>query len=179
MDLLSKVNGAVQAVTAKVAAQSAAVEAMMISGVEPEFIVGTDDRAGILRAGEILAGVAFWTATLLWDAWTLAVMQNRRGMPFQKQAIATLDNKVTDCCLRVHGQIQELTRPFQLTGEPRYADELDGPPFHGYCRTSTVLYISSYDDGLTAQMQDGAKTVLDERSRGIRKERHPANALLS
>jgi hypothetical protein len=51
---------------------------------------------------------------------------------YQKQAIATLDERTTDCCLRVHGQTQPIDEPFKLTGTPRYADEIQDPPFHWY-----------------------------------------------
>jgi hypothetical protein len=37
---------------------------------------------------------------------------------------------------------------------------------------------TSVDDGLTEEMQVSAEIVLDERSRGIFKKRHPANAYI-
>lgn len=178
LDLLSKVQTATAAIMAVADAQASTIQAMILAGIEPEMITGTDERQGVMKSGDVLAGLAYWTASLLWDAWTGHVTRAGKGRPFRKQAVAALDNRTTDCCLRVHGQIQDLDNPFELTGTPRYADHLDGPPFHGYCRTSTVLYIASFDDGLTAEMQDGADTILAEREKGIRKERHPANAFI-
>jgi hypothetical protein len=78
--------------------------------------------------------------------------------------------------LQVHGQIQPLDKPFRLTGTPRYADEMDWPAFHWYCRTSGVLYQEQYDDGLTERMRNGARTILNERADGIFIDRYPVDA---
>ena len=89
-----------------------------------------------------------------------------------------MDNRVTDCCLRAHGQVQPFDTKFQLTGYPRFADELAWTPFHWYCRTSVALYQPQFDDGFTDRLIDSAKTVLSERERGIFKARHPADAFV-
>lgn len=178
LDLLSKVQTATLAILAVADAQASTVQAMIQAGIDNDMITGTDERQGVMKPGDVLAGLAFWTASLLWDAWAGHVQTAGKGRPFKKQAVAALDNRTTNCCLEVHGQIQDLDKPFKLTGTPRYADELDNAPFHNFCRTSTVLYIASYDDGLTAEMQNGADTILAERDRGVRKERHPANAFI-
>jgi hypothetical protein len=59
---------------------------------------------------------------------------------FQKQAISAIDARTTQCCRNVHGQIQDLDRPFVLTGTPRFADRIQNPPFHHRCRTAVSLY---------------------------------------
>ena len=59
---------------------------------------------------------------------------------------------------------------------PAYACELDWPPFHAWCRTSVALYLPKFDDGLTARMEKSANIVLDERNKGIYRDRHPADA---
>lgn len=62
------------------------------------------------------------------------------GEVYQKQAIAAIDGRTTRCCLAVHGQIRELDEPFTLTGTPRYASQMQQPPFHYRCRTVIVLH---------------------------------------
>jgi hypothetical protein len=97
---------------------------------------------------------------------------------YQKQAIAAIDERTTDCCLRVHGQIQPLDEPFQLDGTPRYADEVQDPPFHWYCRSSETLYEETFEEiGIpTSEMEDAAAAELKAREDGTRQEIHPSHA---
>ncbi len=98
---------------------------------------------------------------------------------FQKQAIATIDERTTDCCLRVHGQVQPIDEPFELTGTPRYADEVQDPPFHWYCRTSEALYNPAFEEfGIpTERMVDMAQLELDARElTGKRVAIYPSHA---
>lgn len=167
---------ALAAILARHDAQAQVVQALALMGHGAERVIGDENRQGVLRPGDVLAATAFWLAALAWDAWTYQVNQYGRDDGFRKQAVAALDNRTTDCCLRVHGQVQPLNKKFHLTGEPRYADEIDWPPFHGYCRTSVALYQAEYDDGLTERMRSGADKILDERARGIRRDRYPVDA---
>jgi len=83
-----------------------------------------------------------------------------------KQAVAAISPETTDCCLRVHGQIQPLDKPYQLTGEPRFADEMMYPSFHWNCRTASVAYHSDFESGsrmTTAGMVEAAKAELAGR----------------
>lgn len=84
---------------------------------------------------------------------------------YMKQAIATIDERTTDCCLQAHGQIQPIDEPFQLNGTPRYADEVQDPPFHWYCRTSEALYHEAFEEfGIpTETMRSAAREELDAR----------------
>lgn len=84
---------------------------------------------------------------------------------YSKQAIATIDERTTDCCLRVHGQIKPIDEPFHLTGTPRYADNVQDPPFHWYCRSTEVLYNPAFEEfGIpTDKMRDMAVLELDAR----------------
>jgi hypothetical protein len=170
----------VDAMVARVDAQEAMIQAMILAEAEPEQITGDEDRQGILKPSDIAVNLAALAATLLWSGfsdWASAHMiQSGDGTVFQKQAIAALDNRTTDCCIRVHGQIQPLDKPFKLTGTPRFADEMDWPGFHWWCRTSGVLYLPEYDDGLTAKMRDGADYWLSERAKGNYPDQHPADA---
>lgn len=91
--------------------------------------------------------------------------QSQPAVEFKKQAIATIDDRTTDCCLRAHGQIQDIDDPFELTGTPRYADEVQDPPFHWYCRTSEALYNEAFERfGVTTEkMRDMARLEMDAR----------------
>jgi hypothetical protein len=93
-----------------------------------------DGRASVYR----LAGVAAeqhvknvsWSAASIIMAGMFKAVQVQTTTVYKKQAIAAIDQNTTDCCLRVHGQIQPLDKPFILEGTPRYADKVDAPPFH-------------------------------------------------
>jgi hypothetical protein len=102
-----------------------------------------DGRASIWRNGLAQLDLAMTQFIFGLDAsgraaiYTAAQTQERR---YQKQAMAAIDLHTTDCCRKVHGQIQDLDQPFQLTGTPRFADRMLNPPFHYNCRTITTLY---------------------------------------
>ncbi len=116
------------------------------------------------------------------DVWTLANAMAQSGFQraatrsrivFKKQAIAAIDDRTTDCCLRVQGQIQPMNEPFRLTGKPRFADRLQGPPFHWRCRTATTLYTPAMEAvGVPTQaMVNAARAEL--RARGPDDTRSP------
>ncbi len=169
---------ALDALLSRFDAQSASAMGLIAAGLQPNdpMIIGDDDRAGILRTGDLLGAGAFWLAFLAWSSWGLLITRSAPGMGFQKQVVAALDNRTTDCCLRAHGQIQPLDGLFELTGEPRYASKMDWTPFHFYCRSAVVLYSSAFDDGLTERMRAAADLVLSERASGIWRDRDPADA---
>lgn len=99
---------------------------------------------------------------------------------YQKQVVAALDERTTDCCLQAHGQIQNIDDPFILTGTPRYADEIQDPPFHWYCRSSETLYNESFEEvGITTdQMREAADAEMTARKEtGARQAIHPSHAL--
>jgi hypothetical protein len=104
--------------------------------------------------------------------------QEQTGVVYWKQAIAAIDERTTDCCLRVHGQIKPLDKPFELSGTPRFADRVMNPPFHWYCRTATALYRPEMEEtGLTTdELRDAARAELAARAAtGTRREIHPAS----
>lgn len=97
-----------------------------------------------------------------------------------RQAVAVIDERTTDCCLRVHGQWQAFGDDFRLTGTPRYADHMGAPPFHKWCRTATALVQRKYAaDDLTQRMRDAARAELNARKtqKPRRKVITPANAV--
>ena len=140
--------------------QVEAVATMAAAGVEQGMVEAALAPAHIQREG------SKWIATAAasgFSAWT----QGRdiagiapepltvEGEPFQRQAIAAVDGRTTDCCLAVTGQIVNMDEPFHLTAEPRpWGDDVMAPPFHWNCRTSAVLYREQYDDGVTAELRD-------------------------
>lgn len=120
-----------------------------------------------------------WTYGLgLLGAYYAIFNETQPDTQYSKQAIATIDERTTDCCLRVHGQIKPIDEPFHLTGTPRYADEIQDPPFHWYCRTAEVLYNPAFEEfGITTdEMRDMANLELDARTDNSRQEIHPSHA---
>lgn len=170
------INAAYEVIDSTLQKQEAAITALILSGSDRVLITGDETRQGVLRASEVITAAAFWVASLWWGAFSNTV--DRAGRRFSKQVVAALDARTTDCCLRAHGQVQPLNAPFHLTGTPRFADDIDWPPFHWWCRSSGVLYLPVYDDGLTERMRASAAQVLAEREAGIFKDRHPADAFI-
>lgn len=178
--LTDEENSAMSAVMTRFDSQAAAIRALVLTDADETQIIGDgEDRTGIFSAGDFISAAAYWTTFLVWNAFDNAVFSTPAEYTFQKQAIAALDNRTTDCCLRVHGQVQPFNKPFKLTGTPRFADEMDYPAFHYYCRTSVSLYVAEFDDGLTKQLRDGAKFFLSERAAGRNPDNDPANAFAS
>ena len=176
--LTEQKNTVVETVMSRFDAQAAAITALVLSGADHSQIIGDEERTGILSSGEITGAAAYWGTYLVWtafDAMVTSATQTEEAT-FQKQAVAAIDSRTTDCCLRVHGQIVELDEPFHLTGTPRFADDMDWPGFHWYCRTSGVLYQPEFDDGLTDKMQEGSTFFLEEREKGNNPDNNPVDA---
>jgi len=151
---------------AQVDAQLAVLEALAQGG-DLALLLGDDNRVGAMSPAPLATEAAWWAAIALLTG-IRAYLYGRDGRgreraQYNKQAVAAIDHRTTDCCLRVHGQVQALDTPFRLTGEPRFADRLDWPPFHWWCRTSVALYLPKYDDELTVQMRGAARRELDAR----------------
>jgi len=159
-------------------AQESAIMAILLAGLEGNRITGDEDHVGLLSPGDVLAAGIFWVTALLWDAFSSTVNLTMPDLRYKKQAIAVLDRRTTDCCLRVHGQIVPFDGEFTLTGHPSFADKIDWSPFHWYCRTSIVLYSESFDSGLTERMRRAAEYVLSQRAQGITFDQHPADAFI-
>lgn len=96
---------------------------------------------------------------------------------YKRQAIAAIDERTTDCCLRVNGQIVGLDEMFKLAGTPRFADKLTNPPFHDACRTSVALiHEDDIDDKLTREIREASQAEIKAREDGSRVEINPADA---
>lgn len=160
--------------------QVAQVEAAVAAGGEAERIIGDEARLGILQPAPVAVSAAEAFATALGMGavvWIVGRPGEEREPGVQKQVIAAIDERTTDCCLHAHGQIQPFDEKFELTGTPRYADHLDWTPFHWYCRTSICMYRPIYEEGETAQMRDAARAEIQARAEtGERVEIHPATA---
>lgn len=161
------------------------VVALIQSGAEVDLILGADPsldaaRKGALQPGPVQKETAFWLAMAVvggFSAWLIGRDKRRVGdVPFQKQVVAAIDERTTDCCLRAHGQVVPMDKKFHLTGTPRYADDLEWTPFHWYCRSSVALYLPQFDDELTAGMRQAARAELLAREEEGRVEIHPAHA---
>ena len=176
INLTKQVETAVDAVLAQVDAQETTINAMLASGIDTVLITGDEERQGVLKPAEILTGATYWIAALVWDSFSWWSQSNGGGYGWQKQSIAALDGRTTDCCLRAHGQIVPLRDRFVLTGTPRFADRLEWTPFHWRCRTSIVLYLAQFDEGLTEKMRSAAGWLLDQRAKGRKPDQHPADA---
>ena len=143
-----------------------------------------DGRASLWRttgnAAQLEETRDVWTyATGLIAAYLTTMNQLVTSAEYKKQAIATIDERTTDCCLKVHGQIQPLEKDFRLTGTPRFADKVPDPPFHWYCRTTEVLYNEKLEEfGITTEkMRDAANAELDARATtGTRETIYPSHA---
>lgn len=163
-------------------AQINAVRAMSLSGADPALVLGDAGRVGLLTPSPIIREGARWlalTAVLTHKQVVEESVKRSGGQDeFRRQAIAALDERTTETCLRVHGQVVTIDGDFHLTGTPRYADDMHAPPFHDYCRTAVALVrIDHKDDELSGQMRDAARAELRAREEtGTREEVHPAHA---
>jgi hypothetical protein len=160
---------AMRAIEATVIQQTTQVAALAMTTTDEALAIGDDMRVGILTPSTVNVEIARWLTLIALTAIddTTAVSLELAGASndFLRQAIATIDERTTDTCLRAHGQTTEVDGQFKLTGTPRFADEMDRPPFHFYCRTSVALVPrEDADDDLTERMRMLAKEERDFRA---------------
>ena len=76
----------------------------------------------------------------------------------QRQAVAKIDSKTSETCLKVHGEIVDVDKPFKLSGEMRLAAKKQVPPFHwGPCRTSVTGYHKRFEENSSLKSTDMKK----------------------
>lgn len=157
---------AVQATVAQVDQQILSAQALLLGGGGVVDILGGETRAGVIRPSPVVSTAVLWTAQIAGVAFLsyLDARRSRGALDFDKQAIAALDGRTTECCINVHGQIRKLDEPFKLTGTPRFSDERDQPPFHWRCRTAMALYRADYDDGMTQRLRSAAQALAAEHT---------------
>lgn len=177
INLTTEKDSALKSIMARFDAQYAAILALLTVDASDEQIVGNESRAGVFNWLEIVEAIAYWAAFLVWQAFDNVVHNSTTAGGGKinnlfKMAVAVIDERTTDCCLRVHGQIQPLDGMFKLTGTPRFADEMDYPAFHRYCRTGTVLYSPELDpDGKQrAKLLEETRTELKARDDAKKKK---------
>lgn len=142
-----------------------------IRGGSPDAaeLFGDESRYGILAPAGVVLAATRWITTITDTAHNTYTEQaiERSGQKkdeYGLQAIAAIDDKTTDCCLKVHGKIIPINGEFHLTGTPRFADNMKAPPFHWNCRTATALVkLDEQDDDLTRILQAAATTELEAR----------------
>lgn len=168
--LISEIQSAHEAWMGPVDAQVKAARAAVLMGWDPAMVIGDEERVGILNPGVVVQEGARWLAIAALLFWTAHIERSRRPrIDFMRQAVAAIDERTTDCCLRVHGQVVGLRKDFKLTGTPRYADELRDPPFHWWCRTSVALVrAEDADDPLSESMREAARAELAAREEAER-----------
>lgn len=173
---------ALQAIEQQVASQAHTIEALLAAEIiNEQAILGDGTRIGMLSPAPVLREQASWLGWALGDAFAgmvgASLAQGGATSDFYRQAIAAIDHKTTNCCLRVHAQVTTLEGEFRLDGTPRYADRLKDPPFHYYCRTSVALvHVADIEDALTQQMLRAAKAELQAQASSGKKYIHPAHA---
>jgi len=167
-----------QAVLAGVDAQVASARAALAVG-DTAMLLGDEEAWGIVSPAPVAKETAKWLAVAVMEGWLEFI--NPARLPagdWYKQAIAAIDERTTECCLRVHGQAVPLEEMFVTLYEPAWADRQAWPPFHWWCRASPALVSAAeVGDELTAQMQEAGHAELEAREQtGARREIHPAHA---
>ena len=171
-----------QAVLAQYDAQAAQVRGALAAGSGAATLIGDGSRVGLLSPAPVVREAAGWLATAAVGGYVGSVRGavERAGAPeaFVQQAVAAIDERTTNCCLIVHAQTQPFGSPFVLRGTPRYADQLERPGFHEYCRTTLALVrVEEARDALSQRMAGAARAELTARkATGERRGISPASA---
>jgi len=168
----------VNAISAQVDLQTQKTLSTLATGGDPTLIIGDASRVGLLSPAVVVKEAANWITNIAMLTTIGAMLAPSAESEFMRQAIAAIDERTTDCCLRVHGQAQPIGKQFELSGTPRYADKMMHSPFHGYCRTSIALVsVKDAKDDLTGMMKSAARSELNARkATGTLVEIHPSDA---
>jgi len=125
-----------------------------------------DGRPSVFSRGQVSAELMTRRAVIQSNNNSKSIYLDQAGeqVPIQKQAIASINARTTQTCLRVHGQIRDLDQPFELTGEPRFEREMQQPPFHWNCRTEIVAYNQSFEEGSALSTANMRKQAIDQEA---------------
>lgn len=129
-----------------------------------------DGRASVFRRGMTSADLFTRRAVIQANNNSKAIFIERakEQIPeLQRQAVAHIGSTTTETCLRVHGQIVDIDKPFELSGQPRFARYMMHPPFHWRCRTTVVAYHPIFEASsslTTADMRTQAREQLNATS---------------
>ena len=163
--------------------QIAGATAALQAGLDYEALLLGDAAAGqlgLLNPAPVARSGAQWLAVAALLGWQAEL----GGAPalvaggWHKQAVAGLDERTTECCLRAHGQVVPFDADFVTTGSPAWAERQHWTPFHWWCRTAICLVgPDEADDPLTREMQAAAQAELRARQQtGTRATIHPAHS---
>lgn len=140
--------------------QERAILATLAIGADPALILGSDTTIGLLNPSPVTREGTSWLSIVAGLALVGALRpaMESSGLRWGKQAIASIDERTTECCLGVHGQVVPEDKPFRTTGTPAFADHQDWSPFHWNCRTSVgMVPMDEADDDLTAKLLGQSK----------------------
>lgn len=153
----AQVSSGVDGVVSSSVRQETLSVAFAIAQEAEEMIIGDDRHEGMFNPTGAAKDERRWLAELVAAGYVEffdGLSEAGRLPPnLMKVALAVIDTRTTETCLQVNGQVAKLDQPFLLVGEPRYADQMDGPPFHDDCRTMMAIYLSEYDDGIMKEIQ--------------------------
>lgn len=173
------VDAALLSVGALVTMQIAQIMGLLFAGtVSASQVVGSGSRVGILNPAPVITQARDAVAKAAAASYDAVIERSTRDGGWMRQAVAAIDDRTTDCCLRVSGQTVPLNGEFKLTGTPRFADMMDAPPFHLHCRTALALVrAEDAGDNVTRRMREAALNELGSRQRGDNGTRpRPVNA---
>ena len=130
--------------------------------------VPVDGRVSVFSRGEVSSELMTRRGVIQANnnAKDLFYQEAAKQVPIQKQAIASINSKTTQTCLRVHGQVQDVGQPFTLTGTPRFSNSMQLPPFHWNCRTTISAYNQTIEEGSalsTNDMRVAARQEIERR----------------
>lgn len=130
-------------VMAAVDNQITSVKSAVAIGMDEATILGNANQVGLLTPAPVTREADRWIVALAVITYAGLIRSSLRATgaasDFVRQAVAVLDQKTTNTCLQVHGQVTGMGEAFKLEGEPRFANEMDEPPFHYNCRTGVVI----------------------------------------
>lgn len=130
----------------------------------------TGEGAAVWRNGEVSAELmtrrTVVTAANQSKLGALNAVNARGQTKVQKQWVSAIGKNTTETCLRAHGQIRDVDKPFDLTGTPRFADKMMSPAAHWRCRSSIVMHHPLFEQGglTTSGMRSSAQAELRRRA---------------
>lgn len=148
----------------------APIETLIATEADPGLIVSEEGgRLGALQPAPFQTDAAYWLAFVAAAAFAAWVWgrggRQAERVPFRRQAVPAVDDRTTPCCLDVarRGQVVRFNEMFDTPEPPAYDRRQMWTPFHEWCRTSVVLYLEEYDEGITERLQDAARGELARR----------------
>lgn len=146
------------------------VDTLLLTGADLVLLVGDSSRLGVLQPDPLNRQFAYWlafAASAAFAAWLIGRNgQRAEQVPFRRQAVPAIDLRTTPCCLDVakRGEVVGMNEPFYTPEPPAYGKRQMWTPFHEWCRTSTVLYLPEFDDGITDSLRESALAELGRRA---------------